>query len=192
MYIINYTILFILLTIGLLGTLSFTIMLFSEMTNEKIGISTQYLFQEPLLNKENVIHFEEKRSESDFVAAIANKPETRKNNLRKAKIDSKNFESNTRPKMSMITGNRKKKSPVNDDYCDDANGSDEKKTSACSHLTVHKRIFDCGDDEGDELIYSSRVVFLFSNTPLIINELRNNRSIGRRCVRLQEWCGRGS
>ncbi|KAI2512236.1 N-glycan processing [Fragilaria crotonensis] len=44
---------------------------------------------------------------------------------------------------------------LNDDYCDCTDGSDESKTSACSHLTVQKNMFHCSDGTGT--IYSSRV-----------------------------------
>lgn len=44
---------------------------------------------------------------------------------------------------------------LNDDYCDCLDGSDESKTSACSHLTVSQSKFHCAD--GTAVIYSSRV-----------------------------------
>lgn len=43
---------------------------------------------------------------------------------------------------------------INDDFCDCPDGSDEPRTSACSHLILHKT-FDCGD--GLFFIFSSRV-----------------------------------
>lgn len=45
---------------------------------------------------------------------------------------------------------------LNDDYCDCEDGSDESKTSACSHLTVQKSTFHCLDGTG--IIYASRVL----------------------------------
>jgi hypothetical protein len=44
---------------------------------------------------------------------------------------------------------------LDDDYCDCADGSDEIKTSACSHLTVQRAKFHCAD--GTSILYSSRV-----------------------------------
>ena len=44
---------------------------------------------------------------------------------------------------------------LDDDYCDCSDGSDESKTSACSHLTVQKTMFHCADGTG--ILYSSRV-----------------------------------
>ena len=46
---------------------------------------------------------------------------------------------------------------ANDHYCDClGDGSDEPKTSACSHVTVGKKTFHCGGD-GDVWIFASRV-----------------------------------
>jgi hypothetical protein len=44
---------------------------------------------------------------------------------------------------------------LNDDYCDCLDGSDEPRTSACSHLRVQSSNFDCGD--GILFIFASRV-----------------------------------
>ena len=44
---------------------------------------------------------------------------------------------------------------LNDDYCDHNDGSDETQTSACSHILVHQKLFQC--DQKTKTIYMSRV-----------------------------------
>ena len=50
---------------------------------------------------------------------------------------------------------------LNDDYCDCPDGSDEYSTSACSHLTVGRRVYDCGSSGGGGAttvrVFASRV-----------------------------------
>ena len=43
----------------------------------------------------------------------------------------------------------------NDDFCDNNDGSDETRTSACSYILVHQQLFEC--DQKRKTIYLSRV-----------------------------------
>ena len=47
--------------------------------------------------------------------------------------------------------------PYNDDYCDFKDGSDEYKTSACSHILVNQALFECSYDKSIK-IFTSRVM----------------------------------
>ena len=52
-------------------------------------------------------------------------------------------------------GNIKIQAPINDDFCDCLDGTDEPLTSACSWITVGYAVYSCNNDE-KQYIYSSR------------------------------------
>lgn len=52
-------------------------------------------------------------------------------------------------------GNIMINAPVNDDFCDCLDGTDEPFTSACSWITVGYAVYDCSNNE-KQYIYSSR------------------------------------
>ncbi len=62
---------------------------------------------------------------------------------------------NASDRVEFLCADRKGKGFLNDDYCDCADGSDEPRTSACSHLLVRKKTFKCAD--GHSFIYPSRI-----------------------------------